>query len=334
MTIVRYTNEKAEEWNAFVAKSKNGTFLFDRNYMDYHSDRFTDHSLMFYDNKNRLISVLPANEKGSTLCSHGGLTYGGFVLSEKCTVEIVLSLFDITKQYLADIGFTEFIYKQIPSCYHLCPAEEDEYALWRNGAVMSVCNISATVTLNGNAIIPMERRRRRGIARAQENGYEIKKVAEPDDFWPIMLANMKEKYNAMPVHSLSEMKLLMSHFPDNIHCYLALKDGKAEAGAVIYITKQTIHVQYAHASSTGKEDGAIDFLYNELIERFRKDGYKYFDIGTSNEDGGKILNENLIAQKEGFGGRGIAYKQFTLDIYNFCSHQHSHHEGFCNSSNI
>lgn len=314
ITVKRYKEDDSSAWDAFVESAKNSTFLFRRAYMDYHKDRFTDHSLMFYDKKNRLISVLPANEKGSMLYSHGGLTYGGFVLSMKTTVAMVLSLFDITKQYLAERGFTHFIYKQIPSCYHLCPAEEDEYALWRNGAVMSVCNISATVTLNGNAIIPMERRRRRGIARAQENGYEIKKVAEPDAFWPIMLANMKEKYNATPVHSLCEMKLLMSHFPDNIHCYLAQKDGKAEAGAVIYITKQTIHVQYAHASSTGKEDGAIDFLYNELIERFRKDGYKYFDIGTSNEDGGKILNENLIAQKEGFGGRGIAYKQFTIKI--------------------
>ena len=46
--IVRYTAEKADEWNAFVAESKNGTFLFNRGYMDYHADRFVDHSLMFY----------------------------------------------------------------------------------------------------------------------------------------------------------------------------------------------------------------------------------------------------------------------------------------------
>ena len=48
MDIRRYTPEKADEWNRFVAQSKNGTFLFDRRYMDYHADRFQDHSLMFY----------------------------------------------------------------------------------------------------------------------------------------------------------------------------------------------------------------------------------------------------------------------------------------------
>ena len=46
--IRRYTADRADEWNLFVAASKNGTFLFDRRFMDYHSDRFRDHSLMVY----------------------------------------------------------------------------------------------------------------------------------------------------------------------------------------------------------------------------------------------------------------------------------------------
>ena len=33
--IKRYTPKDAAEWNNFVWKSRQGTFLFDRNYMDY-----------------------------------------------------------------------------------------------------------------------------------------------------------------------------------------------------------------------------------------------------------------------------------------------------------
>lgn len=315
-SLRRYTASDAPLWDAFVESAKNGTFLFKRAYMEYHSDRFTDHSLMFFDEKDRLIALLPANEKEMTLYSHGGLTYGGFILSQKSTVAQVLQLFDATKRYLCEQGFTALYYKQVPSCYHLCPAEEDEYALWRNGAVMTVCNISATVVLNGNTIVPMERRRRRGIAKAVEQHYEVKPAEQPDEFWPIMEANLKERYNASPVHSLDEMRLLMSRFPDNIRCYLSKKEGKAEAGAIVYITPQTVHVQYAHASPTGKEEGALDILYDYLIRKYREAGYKYFDIGTSNEDGGRYLNENLIAQKEGFGGRAIAYKQWVINLDN------------------
>ena len=92
MRIERYTSEKAEEWNRFVALSKNGTFLFDRGYMDYHADRFEDHSLRFYLN-NRLLALLPANRQGSTLYSHQGLTYGGLVVNEQATTAQVVELF-------------------------------------------------------------------------------------------------------------------------------------------------------------------------------------------------------------------------------------------------
>ena len=35
-------------WDTFVQESKNGTFLFVRDYMDYHRDRFQDCSLLVY----------------------------------------------------------------------------------------------------------------------------------------------------------------------------------------------------------------------------------------------------------------------------------------------
>ena len=79
MLIKHYTSEDMPLWDAFVKTSRNGTFLFERSYMDYHSDRFKDHSLMYY-HKNRLIAVLPAVEERSegsdrvdVLSSHSGL---------------------------------------------------------------------------------------------------------------------------------------------------------------------------------------------------------------------------------------------------------------------
>ena len=81
VSLRRYTASDAPQWDRFVEDSKNGTFLFLRGYMDYHSNRFTDHSLMFYDEKQRLIALLPANEKDGILYSHQGLTYGGLVIS-------------------------------------------------------------------------------------------------------------------------------------------------------------------------------------------------------------------------------------------------------------
>ncbi len=49
MTIIPYSINRKETWDAFVQASKNGTFLLQRNFMDYHSDRFFDCSLLIYD---------------------------------------------------------------------------------------------------------------------------------------------------------------------------------------------------------------------------------------------------------------------------------------------
>lgn len=90
--IVRYTAGHADEWDRFVGESKNGTFLFFRQYMDYHSDRFRDHSLLFYLER-RLLAVLPANERYGVLYSHQGLTYGSLLMSRQLTVAQTVNCF-------------------------------------------------------------------------------------------------------------------------------------------------------------------------------------------------------------------------------------------------
>ena len=313
VSLRRYTASDAPQWDRFVEDSKNGTFLFLRGYMDYHSNRFTDHSLMFYDEKQRLIALLPANEKDGILYSHQGLTYGGLVISTKSRAAEVLEIFSTTKAYLKENGFKEWYYKQMPTCYHQCPSEEDEYALWRSGAKLESCLISTTIPLNGCTIYPeIERRRKRGVAEA---GYTMKESTDYEQFWRIMEANLMDRYSLKPVHTLQEMLLLHSRFPKNIRLFLVVKDGKAEGGCVVYVANNTcIHIQYGHATPQGKQDGVLDLLYTTLMDEFRKAGYRYMDFGNSNEQNGMFLNENLIAQKEGFGGRGTAYKMWIITI--------------------
>src|SRR2546423_15660713 len=75
--VQRYSARLKAAWDEFVAKAKNSTFLFRRDYMEYHADSFSDHSLMLYEG-SKLVAVLPANLYGDgTLVSHQGLTYGG-----------------------------------------------------------------------------------------------------------------------------------------------------------------------------------------------------------------------------------------------------------------
>ena len=189
--IVRYTPDMADEWNGFVAKSKNGTFLFDRRYMDYHNDRFEDYSLMVY-RKNRLFALLPANRRDETFYSHQGLTYGGFVTDEKATAEHLCDTFEAVNAKLRSDGLQRVVYKPVPWIYHQLPAEDDIYALFvRCRARLIERDVSSTVFMNH--LLKFTESRLSGVRKAVRCGYEVRESDDVEAFWRILIENLQQK---------------------------------------------------------------------------------------------------------------------------------------------
>ena len=309
--IIRYTPDRKAEWNAFVAGSKNGTFLFDRNYMDYHSDRFQDFSLMFYL-EGRLYGLLPAHRTGDTLQSHMGLTYGGLVMDAKTTAAATVELFRQLNIFLRGEGISRVLYKCVPWIYHLLPAQEDLYAIFRTCKARLAARDIAT-TIVQERTMRWERVRRRGVKRAADNGLRVERSTDYAAFWHVLDDNLGHKYQARPVHTVEEIMMLRERFPENIVLYNAYKEDVVVGGIVVYVTPQVVHAQYSSATPEGKKNGAIDAIYERIIcNDYRQ--YKYFDFGKSTEDRGEYLNEELIFQKEGFGGRGICYDWYEWDL--------------------
>ena len=309
--VRRYTPDRADEWNEFVARAKNGTFLFDRQYMDYHADRFEDYSLMFYRD-GVLCALLPANESDATLYSHQGLTYGGLVMDYKLTAADTLQLFADLNSHLHRIGISRVVYKAIPWIYHQLPSEEDLYALTQVcGARLSVRELSTTIMLQRN--IRWSRIRRRGVKRAEDAGIVVEVSKDFDAFWPVLEANLLTNHQVHPVHTVDEMKLLHSRFPKHIVLYTATLNGEVIGGVVMYLTPQVAHAQYSSATPEGKRLGVLDAIYDRIMHQDLKD-YPYFDFGKSTEDAGHILNEQLVFQKEGFGGRAVCYDTYEWNL--------------------
>ncbi|MDO4171260.1 MAG: GNAT family N-acetyltransferase [Prevotellaceae bacterium] len=317
MRIARYTAANADEWDSFVKASRNGTFLFLRAYMDYHSDRFADHSLMFYDQKSHLVAVMPCNESGSRLYSHQGLTYGGIVLHCGAHSEDVCRIFEDVQKYMRGNGFTELIYKSVPTIYHRIPSQEEDYYLWRNGAELLECNLSSAVDYGSAEGIQAEYCRRNALTRLFRQGIRLNMEAQLQDFWPVLENNLMDKYGATPVHTLTEMQKLQRALPQYIRCCTAEDtDGTLLAGVILYVTGQTVHVQYSSATADGRRIGAQDFLYLSLVNRYREcPEVRFFDFGTSNEEHGQRLNSTLNRYKEGFGARGVVHRIYRMPVH-------------------
>lgn len=312
---VPYTSSMKNTWDTFVTQSKNGTFLFLRNYMDYHADRFTDCSLMFYK-RGELIAVLPANHVAEErkVYSHGGLTYGGLILSERISVSDTMQVMTCAKQWMRlTLGAKEWIYKPVPHIYHRAPAEEDLYALFRQEATLVARGVSATIT-NDN-VLPMQELRRRGAKKANTNNVTYEESDALQEFWNILEEVLAGRHGCKPVHTVEEMKRLMAAFPDNIRLFVAKADGRVVAGTLIYETEQVAHAQYIATFDEGRVIGALDGLFCHLITKVFAEK-KHFDFGISTEQGGRYLNEGLAFQKEGFGARAVVYDAYKLKIEN------------------
>lgn len=313
ITVVRYTDDMVDIWNQFNKQSKNYLFMFDRKYMDYHRDRFKDHSLLFYD-EDKLIAILPLSEHGNLLISHGGLTYGGFITDTKMKQHTMMDCFEALIGYAGEHNFTSIRYKCIPHIYHQQPAEEDRFALFANGAKLDTVDVSTYINLASPLKMPKGRKAQ--ISRAKREGVVIEELTSLDDFESfIALENevLTERHDVHAVHTGEELKLLHDRLPDNIHLFAALKGDNIIAGTVVYEYDQVVHTQYMAANDEARVIGALDLAVATVIDKY-KDSKKWLDFGISTEHGKIYLNEGLCSQKEGFGGRTGVYEIWELNV--------------------
>lgn len=311
-------SDHREDWNRFVRESVNATFLLDRNYMDYHKDRFSDCSLILTNN-NRIIGLFPANATKSDACiySHQGLTYGGLIVCNGTTSSEVFKMLDAICAYYKNVGFKKLIYKEIPSIYHSYPSAADQYWLFRAQALLKSRSISSVVPLNTS--LPFSNLRQRKIKKAACAGHIVKlNDSSLEAFWGLLTESLLKNHHTHPVHSLQEIIHLKNKFPLNIQFHSVADSNNAMlGGCVVYETKNVAHIQYIAANAKGKDSCALDLLFYELTDYYRQlNNFKYLDYGISTEDGGKVLNNGLLFQKEGFGARAICYDTYELNLQN------------------
>lgn len=306
-----YTSSKKLIWDDFVETCKTPLFFFKRDYLEYHADRFTDFSLMFYED-NQLVAIFPACKQGDCLNSHGGLTYGGLLLGNKTRSALTLTIVSCLISYARELMFRTILYKAIPYFLANVPAQEDLYAITQiAGASIYRRDLSSIIFLNNR--LKLSKGKSWLIARGKKAGLS---VTTSDDWTAFhqLLTNVLIAHQAKPVHSISELEQLASVFPDNFQLKVVVVDNVILAAALLFKFKTTVHTQYLATNEQGKLIGALDFLIETCIEESRLNGFHYFSFGISTEEQGKLLNSGLIAQKENFGARGVIIDFYEITI--------------------
>lgn len=297
-------------WNAFLAKARNATFLFHRNFMEYHADRFADYSLLVFDDQT-LLAILPANRAGDAVHSHQGLTYGGLVIDRQLRLGEVIGIFRSVLAFLNQNGIKTLFLKELPVIYTKGFTAEMGYCLFLLGAKMyrndclSVIDTTQSFTFSKS--------RKECIRRGISNGLRIVEEPHFELFWnEILIPNLQRKHAAKPVHSWQEMERLHDHFPQHIRHFNVYEKERIVAGTTIFVTEFVAHPQYVSGNENNNALGSLDYLYSHLITDVFADK-KYFDFGPSHEENGRKINQGILFWKESFGAKTVLQPFYQVD---------------------
>lgn len=305
VVVRRYREELKGDWSDVLSNSKNGLFLFDRNYIEYHGDRFIDVSLVAYiEHKPVAVFPLAMGAGDKEVASHPGLTFGGVVFIHDIRGSAAIAVVEAFLDYLRELGVEVLTVKLLPQVFAGYPSAELDYVLWRRGFSLVRRDLSSVLPLRNP--IPFNTSKRQGIGKAAKAGLAIAS-ASAADFHELLTDVLNRQHGVRPVHSSGEMDLLMRRFPGRIDIYAAKLDDRLLAGAMVYKYNHIWHSQYLACSDQGRDCGALDYVVSHIKDVAMGLNIDFISFGTSSENDGKHLNEGLLWQKESFGARSITH---------------------------
>lgn len=310
-TVKKYNSSDFALWNDFVAEAKNATFLFHRDFMEYHSDRFEDFSLLVFEDE-KLRAILPANKRENAVYSHQGLTYGGLVFLSKLKAEKAEVILDEILLFFKENKIETFYYKPIPVFYFSEGNAVIDFFLLKRGAILERKEMNLAVNLT--TPLKISKSKMKHFRRIENLDLDIVEEENFDPFWEKVLEpRLLEKFNTKPVHSKEEITLLKTKFPQNIKQFSAYKDDEIIAGITIFETKNVVKSQYAATLKMGEEFRALDFLFINLLHKYKRKGKQFFDMGIVNSDT-EDYNAGLLKQKEELGCSVYSQDFYKIEI--------------------
>lgn len=311
--IHKYIDRDFNVWDSYLADCHNSTWLHSRKFLSYHGKRFSDESLMVFNNE-KIVGIFPAAvslSDSSTIVSHPGSTFGGLLTKSLFGSEVMFA-FEMIVDHYRRAGFSYIEYKPTPFFYHNRVFCDDLYALQVMGAKRFRCDLTSLIDLTTSNLLSS--RRKRSLKNANSSDLTIVYPESSNELWNVLSTNLQKKHGVLPVHSLEEISTLIQLFPNNIKTMAVNYKEKLIAGLVLFLNHDVVHAQYIASSDVGYELSALDLLFDHAISVYRQQGFKWFDFGISTEHGGVKLNAGLYQFKMEFGSGSALHEFYRLEI--------------------
>ncbi|WP_237389686.1 peptidoglycan bridge formation glycyltransferase FemA/FemB family protein [Bacillus sp. USDA818B3_A] len=322
MKIITYTDEYESKWDNFVQNSKNGTFMQQRKFLNYHSkEKFQDCSLMAFDTKDRIIAVIPAalkfENESSIFCSHPGASHGGIIINQSFDTAKALTLIPLLIEHCNGMGVKAIEMKMVPRIYHSWPSDEIDFSLRYFGFTPEITELATALPLKNieNYELYMEKNAIRNKNKAINSGVVVKENNDLAGYWGILESNLLKRHNSHPTHTYNEILDLRQRFPEKIKLFSAFYEKKMIAGVLVFIlNNRVLNCFYICHDENFQQLRPLNLVFSALIQLGVNEGFHFLDWGISTENKGKAVNQGLFKFKEGFAGRGVLRETYRLTL--------------------
>jgi len=319
MEIRPYQPSDREAWEAFVLASNNGTIFHLQQFLDYHApDKFQFHHLLILDG-NDIVAVLPGRLKDGIFESPIGASYGGLVTAD-IKFAYAMELVSCLLNYARVQHWREIVLTGPPLIYEKYPNQNLEYAMLWQGFNYRTHYISSAIALDPEReTIPRFQRTVRNYVRQSLKNDNVRVEINDDyaSFYPILLHNLS-KHNVRPTHSLDELIRLKDLFPEALKLFMVYHNEEPIGGSVMFYCNSQValcfyNMMYYHHTALHP----IHRVLYEVVEYSTKAGYKYVDIGVSQDTSAlnpMTPNDSLIAYKETFDAKAVMRNTLSIQL--------------------
>lgn len=325
LSVEKFSRKDDENWDNFILKNSiNGTLLHTRKFLNYHEDKFYDHSLVIRKNTS-IVAVVPAceiiDENKKIFYSHRGSTFGGIVINNVYNnISHIDSVIRILEQYLNDQGFDKVILKNTAEIFCNANTSLLDYFCFKYG-YSNYNELSLYIDFKKyDPIIEnnFSSSKRRDLKYSFKNNLQFKILkddSEVSDFYKLLVLSLTN-HNTKPVHSLEELLDFKNNRLSNIvEFYGVYYNEKMIAGSMVFNFNNTVfHTQYLASDPVYSKYYPMNFLNYKLIREANINNFRFFSFGISTENQGKILNTSLAQFKEGFGTMGSINRTYFKEL--------------------
>ena len=310
ITCVSYGAELDAAWDDLVARARNGHFMLTRRFLAYHGDRFEDRSVLFIRG-NKPVAAISLHQEGSTWISHRGLPFGGLIAAPELTTELTMTIFRELGIRMQAAGVKYLRYTPTPHAYQTQPFEDDLFVLHSLGARLESMKLAARVRLPRVGLL---QERVRKYLKHRVSRIRVEHGIALAEFWAGLTGYLRDRHGASPTHTETEMVDLLCRFPDSIKL-MGIRNARKQlvAGSLVFLTDTVIRFQYAFgAGDPAAPKQSMLALDQAAIRKFGP-GRRWLDFGTSMRPSDGSLDQQLHAQKERSGGRGMRVETWVWD---------------------